>query len=301
MKITEYPQVAELDSSNVFIIDGDNGTKQIKGTDLAYALFDGIPEMHNQIYRGKNLGSSFTSEQSNNIKDGSFHDLWLGDYWEIGHNKYRIVDFDYYYHYCGTPRLSTHHVVIMPDGVMMNSTGDTFKTSFSGSGDLKATGYRGAAIRSSSEMGEVKTLIKRDFGSSHVLPYKIHASISFTKSSVDGLYYASNSWMDAEVEIPSMNHIYGHPETGVARAGSEPFNQQFSLFKIKHSFISGSDLIPDGEDDFSKYSYWTRTVESSEFVTSQAGAIYDIGGDGAFGTLYGNSSNCGIRPYFLVS
>ena len=301
MKITEYAAVTDLDSSNVFLIDGDNGTKTIKGTDLAYALFDGIPEMHNQIYRGKNLGSSFTGEQSNNIKDGSFHDLWLGDYWEIGHNKYRIVDFDYYYHYCGAPRLSTHHVVIMPDNAMMNSTGEVFKASFSGEGDLKATGYRGAAIRSSSEMGEVKTLIKNDFGSSHVLPYKLFTSISFTKSSVDGLYYTANTWTDAEVEIPSMNQIYGNPETGIARAGSDPFDQQFSLFKIKHSLISASDIIPDGETDFSEYSYWTRSVEISEFVSTQAGAIFDVGGDGAFGTLYGDRSSGAIRPYFLVS
>ena len=300
MKITEYSSVTDLDSSNVFLIDGDNGTKTIKGTDLTYALFDGIPEMHKQIWRGKNLGSSFTSEQSNNIKDGSFHDLWLGDYWEIGHNKYRIVDFDYYYHNGTSPSVSVHHVVVMPDSVMKDSSGDIITASFSGSSDLKTTGYRNAQIRTSSGMQTAKTLINNNFGSSHILSYRLFCSISFNKSTVDGMYYASCTWTDADIEIPSMVQIFGAFDTGVARNSIDAIYSQFSLFRMNRKYIASGGVLSDEEPDYSPYTYWTRSVEGSEFVAFQGGAIFDVGGDGASGSVRGDNS-LAIRPYFLVS
>lgn len=97
MKITEYPSVTELDDDNVFLLDGTNGTKKIAKSDLTYALFDNIPEMHRQIYRGKNLGSNYTIAQKEAVSNGTFHDLWVGDYWEIDGYKYYIADLDYYY------------------------------------------------------------------------------------------------------------------------------------------------------------------------------------------------------------
>lgn len=97
MKITEYPAVTELDDDNVFILDGTSGTKKIAKSDLTYALFDSIPEMHKKIYRGKNLGSTYTNTQKEAVSDGTFHDLWIGDYWQIDGYKYYIADFDYYY------------------------------------------------------------------------------------------------------------------------------------------------------------------------------------------------------------
>lgn len=38
---------------------------------------------HNSIYRGKNLGTSITAAQMNAVKNGSFDDLYLGDYWAL--------------------------------------------------------------------------------------------------------------------------------------------------------------------------------------------------------------------------
>lgn len=50
------------------------------------------PEMHRNIFRGKHLGESITEEQLEVIRDGSFADLYVGDYWEINGVKYRIAD-----------------------------------------------------------------------------------------------------------------------------------------------------------------------------------------------------------------
>lgn len=137
MKITEYGRLNRLNNDNVFLVDGPSGTKTITKSDLMYDLFDGIPQMHNQIWRGKNLGTRVTQEQLNEIKNGTFHDLWLGDYWELktsgsaypglNNNKFVIMDFDYFYNinaFLNT--INEHHVVIMPrnafaDGVQIHS------------------------------------------------------------------------------------------------------------------------------------------------------------------------------------
>lgn len=116
MKITEYPSVTELDDDNVFLLDGPNGTKKIAKSDLVYALFDSIPEMHKKIYRGKNLGSSYTAEQKNAVNDGTFHDLWVGDYWQINGHEYYIADFDYYY----DPLNNAHELVIISNDEISN-------------------------------------------------------------------------------------------------------------------------------------------------------------------------------------
>lgn len=44
------------------------------------------PEMHRNIFRGRCLGESITAGQLAVIRDGSFADLYVGDYWETEPN-----------------------------------------------------------------------------------------------------------------------------------------------------------------------------------------------------------------------
>ena len=53
---------------------------------------------HNAGYRGKDLGSAVTDAQWAAIKDGTFQDLYIGDFWTIGDVTYRIAAFDYSVH-----------------------------------------------------------------------------------------------------------------------------------------------------------------------------------------------------------
>lgn len=76
---------------------------------------------HNSIFRGKYLGQYPSVEQIENIDNGSFKDLYIGDYWcnDITSSsaiKWRIAAFDYYYG-IGPQPTTTHHTVIVPDGL----------------------------------------------------------------------------------------------------------------------------------------------------------------------------------------
>lgn len=67
-------------------------TAEMVGQAVSVFMAGFSPEMHRNIFRGKSLGESITAEQLEVIRDGSFRDLYVGDYWEINGTKYRIAD-----------------------------------------------------------------------------------------------------------------------------------------------------------------------------------------------------------------
>jgi len=103
-----------------------------------------IPEMHRNIFRGKNLGNSVTAAQLAAIDEGTFDDLFLGDYWTINGVNWRIADMDYYYEkFYATEGVQTtdkHHLVIVPDTALYET--------FYKDGNTDTTGYAGSALHS---------------------------------------------------------------------------------------------------------------------------------------------------------
>lgn len=94
------------------------------------------PEMHRNIFRGKSLGESITAEQLEVIRDGSFRDLYVGDYWEINGTKYRIADINYWRNVGYPEKVQKPHILIVPDTVLgsgqmhtSNSTSGGYKSS----------------------------------------------------------------------------------------------------------------------------------------------------------------------------
>ena len=68
--------------------------KKVPMSTIAGVLLQPGAATHNAIYRGKYLGDTVTAEQAAAIADGSFEDLFIGDYWTMGGVNYRIADFD---------------------------------------------------------------------------------------------------------------------------------------------------------------------------------------------------------------
>ena len=97
------------------------------------------PEMHRNIFRGECLGESITAEQLATIRDGSFKDLYVGDYWEKDGVKYRIADINYWKNVGYPEQVQKPHILIVPDTTL-------------GSGQMNANnstagGYRNSAMK----------------------------------------------------------------------------------------------------------------------------------------------------------
>lgn len=237
---------------------------------VAGTQYDGAGA-HNCIYRGKSLGSSVTAEQWAAISDGTFRDLYIGDYWTIGDKVYRIAHFDYWLNF-GDTDCSQHHVVIVPDATMytnqMNNT------------DTTEGGYTGSAMYTTN-IATAKSTINSAFGSSHILNHR-----ELLINAVTNGYASGGAWMDSTVELMTEQMVYGGKAFGDATHGTNiPYSyaidfQQLALFRLDKSKICN------------RSAWWLRDVVSTA-------AFCNVGGNGNC-DCYNASGSFGVRPAFGI-
>lgn len=271
MKIMEYPKVTTLSEDTVFLIDGTNGTKTILTKDAILAAL-GLNSIYNHrmVFRGKNLGTTVSEAQKVAIKNGSFDDIWLGDYWVINDVTYRVVDFNYWYNK-GDTKLTTPHLVIMPDsGLTTASMNDTSVTT---------NGYVGSKMYTS-HMTSVKATVNAAF------PSLVLSHREYLINAVTSGYPSQGAWFDSTVELPNEIMIFGSYINTPSSAGTTDVkrytnsNTQLALFAVNPS------LIPGGNG------YWLRDVASATHFTR----VDAYGG----ATSTGAANSYSIRPVFAI-
>lgn len=271
MRITEYPKITAFTDDNVIPVDGANGTKTIYTKDAVLAMLDQVsPEVHRTIFRGKNLGSTVTTEQKQAIQNGTFKDLWLGDYWEISGNKWRIADFDYWMK-AGDTAVTDHHLVIIPDSYMY--------TGAMNASNIVTGGYMGSSMYTSG-LAQAKNTINSIFGTS-VLTHREYLTNAVDSSS--GIP-TGGTWVDSTVELPNELMLFGsHINAGWISTVS-----RYTVDKTQLAlFAACPRLLNTG------YSYWTRDIfNSTDFV-----------GVGYYGSAYhakASTASYGVRPVFGI-
>lgn len=236
----------------------------IESSEYYLAVEDGAGE-HNSIYRGKNLGTSVTSEQFERIADGTFKDLFIGDYWTIGDVKYMIADFDYMYN-VGDTSLTKHHLVVVPERNMYNYIMNDTNTT--------EGGYVASKLYTEG-LDNALASFKGAFGESHVLTYR-----NLLTNAVESGIPTNWSWQSRQIDIMSESMVYG--QTAWRKNGYDVSCQksQLSLFKHRH------DMIQVGRSW-----HWLRDVCSD---TSFASVYLSCA---AYRTA---SSFAGVRPFALI-
>lgn len=276
MKISEYPRISSFTADNIMLVDGNGGTKTILISDAILAALDLTSVVnHRRIFRGKNLGSTLTAEQKTAIQNGTFKDLWLGDYWEISGVKWRIADFDYWYNK-GDTAFTKHHVVIVPDTNLY--TGKMNDTS------VTTGGYVGSKMYTT-YLATAKSTISSVFGS-NLLTHREYLIDTVTSG-----YPSAGAWTDSSVELMNEPMVFGSYVITPSGDGSVIPKRytnsavQLALFAVAPSFINST---PEGQ----RISYWLRDVISaSRFVR-----VTDYGP----GTETAPSLDYGVRPAFAV-
>lgn len=290
MKITEYPSITDLKDDNVLLLDGPDGTKIMKKSDFVYALFDSIPEMHRQIYRGKSLGNTVTSTQSDNIKNGTFHDIWVGDYWEIGGIKYYVADFDLYYRSFRNQSLS-HHVVVWPGDIFGTEQFITIDTTSTNNGYGEANIRK--ALHGSLGNTEAYTTITSAF-SSHILTYSEYLCNGLNKGTIGGLDTTAsvNEYTDCSLELPTISMLVGG--SAVMQTKVAGFPTGAVLARSPMALFLHDPLKLKCETDGS-LAYWSRDYDWR--LPTQYNAYFT--GDSVNGIA--SNSFSGVRPFFLIA
>ena len=135
------------------------------------------PEMHRNIFRGKSLGESITAEQLEVIRDGSFRDLYVGDYWEINETKYRIADINYWRNvgYPESEKVQKPHILIVPDTILGSGQMNT--------GNSTSGGYRSSAMKST-KLNQIADALPDTF-KDMLISHRIFSDGSWIATSVD--------------------------------------------------------------------------------------------------------------------
>lgn len=109
MKLADFPKTITTDETDMLIADNGSAVYKISPYNAFVESYGCISSYsHKQIFRGKDLGSTITAAHLNEIQNGSFKDLFVGDYWTIDNIKWTIADFNYFSNY-------KNHVVIISD------------------------------------------------------------------------------------------------------------------------------------------------------------------------------------------
>lgn len=280
MKITEYPKVKEIDKSDVFIVDGEKGTRQIDVEDSIFSLNDVLfnYEMisHLNTFRGKNLGKVFTDEQKAHVTNKTFKDLYIGDYWvDSEGNEWTIADINYF------SRIEaanyTPHLVIIPKDPLYEYPMFNEETSISSrlylNTDMVKTG-----------LNKALSLAQGIFGDSIWTLRKLYRGTN-TESGANSFTNTERfDYAERNIDLMSINMLFGISSdvrnTASGRVTAYP--KQFSIFRINPFFtqLSGG-------------SFWLQ----DQGLLPQYYASYD---GGIIQYVQGLTTPKLVRPYILV-
>lgn len=188
------------------------------------------PEMHRNIFRGGGcLGESITAEQLATIRDGSFKDLYVGDYWERDGVKYRIADINYWKNVGYPEQVQKPHILIVPDTTL-------------GSGQMNANNSTAGGYRNSA----MKTARLNQIADS--LPD------TFKNILISHRMFSDGTWITTSIDL--MNEVMVHGTYICADNNNKQTSdtQQLSLFRL------APELKAIGV-------YWLRNVASERMYT----------------------------------
>lgn len=270
--------VSAYSDSYQFMILTPDGPALVNKADLIRLAVPNNAGAHNCIYRGKYLGDHVTDAQFAAIKNGTFDDLFLGDYWTIGGQNWRIWGFDWGLR-IGDSEFGTHAAVIMPDGNILNADGST--THYMNSKDTTEGGYAGTVYRSTYR-ATCKSTIASAFGSSHIGAHRELISNAVTNGQASGW-----AWTDCDVELPSEIMMYGSCVWGNSAQGGGSGYNCGSAYPILPLTAIAPQFVRN------RANYWLRDVASaSNFArVNNNGYAYSDGASNAW---------VGVRPYFFL-
>ena len=288
-QVNNYPSTSGFNSDDSVLITGaTSGLRRMpvsafqdnvaaKAADLR-AIMELCPPAisHRMIYRGKNLGTSFTTEQSQAVQNGTFTDMYVGDYWVINGKTRRIGDIDYFIH-CGDNVDLGHHLLMVDDGVDL--TGDGSTTHFMNDTDTTAGGFKGSKMWNTTIPNQILPDITTAFGN-HLLKHREYISNAVTDGVPTG-----GEWVDTTYNIFNEAMYYGTVINDANNAGTG-YNTGCSKNQIKLFMLNQSSMNR-------RVGIWLRDV-----VSASKFARVSVGGGADWDTA--SSPWWSVLGYYLI-
>ena len=278
-----------------------NGLREFKSKLNAQNIYDLVPDgaaNHRNFYRGRDITAAFDNGTvSANIADGTFKDIFPGDYitkqitvpqilkadgtteyiaQKTYTVKFIIADLDIWLNR-GDTATTAHNVAIVPQVPIFNSCMNET--------NVTDGGYLGSFMNTN-VMPAFATGLQNAFGASHLISFRIGLSngVTTTTASASHPYWTGTSnwwgaWTSEICCLMSEGMVYGQSPNHSA-AMDETMCGQFAAFRLNSNLI------------FNRNWYWLSDVVSSALFAL-------VGGDGNADTSHA-SGVIGVRPFALL-
>lgn len=232
---------------------------------------------HNSIFRGKNLGTSYTSAMSKAIQNGTFDDLFVGDYLTINGTVYRVAGFNLGKQ-IGDNTSMGNSMCLVPDSALYNAqmhNTDSGQHTEGAAANTTTGAYANSDMRTAN-LAQATQKIVSGFGSSHVMSYRD----ILPNATADG-QASVWAWYDCKVELMSETMVYGTKVWANSSYEVGCINSQFPLFALAPEYIHR------------RFDYWLRGVRSA--------AAFSFVNTNGFANFGNASYSFGVRPFFFVN
>ena len=286
--------------SKIISLDNLRTFKELLNAQRVFDMWPDGAEAHNAMWGGRDITAAFNDGTvSANIKNGTFKDIFPGDYITkqvtipqvladdgttvlFAGGTYTVnwvvADCDYWINK-GDTFIVGHHVVIVPQAPIFNANMNATNTT--------EGGYKGSAMYQNI-IPAVATGLIGAFGSSHILKFRDAISnrvdTGAVSSGVTQWTGASGwwgEWADAYCNLMSEKMVYGAPITASGAMDNAVALRQMSAFRLSEKAIN-----------YNRAWYWLRDVASSAFFAGVDG--YGLASANRASGVYG------VRPFALL-
>ncbi len=240
--------------------------------------------LRRNTYRGKDIteyynnGSLYTM-----ISDGTFKDIYVGDFFNANGVTWLIADLDNYL-YSGDQELAKHHATIIPAKPLMETSMNATNTT--------EGAYIGSQMASETLPSLVSAdgLIGKAFGH-HLIEYRTLLSKQVNPEGINqtgGKWSGASDewgWYSRKIDLMSEVNVYGTTVWSSSGYDTGIDNRQYALFQLKPEFINSYGNA--------RFHYWLKAVSSATCFV-YVNAI----GEASFG--WNASIAFGVRPRFLI-
>ena len=313
-----YTALSGKQDTLIFDNTPTQGSNNPVTSDGIYAAIQGgggggssVDTLHNGCFRGEFLGNTFTAEQKLAIYNGTFDDLYVGDYWTINGVNWRIADIDCFigiYFDTNDNPITEHHLVIMPDSEVI--TPSRIQPARAQAQGMGWAPYLSSELATSTLPNTFLPIVNSNFGAANIMEVKYYAVESIPQSASGK--YGSLGIGSGKLILPSIYEITGSYFCGLNVDMHHNYMQannkniipkQFALFKYAPKLMKFTNTSTVDED-----TYWLRDQGSSG--TSGTTYVCNYLEFGLFtnwqfspfiGSFYTTDNLArGIRPYFLL-
>ena len=206
---------------------------------------------HNAIYRGQYLGTAPTEAQYQAIFNGTFEDLYIGDFWSEDPNdaskpRWRIAGFNYYSGSGLNTPVLTNHAVIIPDVAIVTNNGKIVNSEgYDSLGGYKysyARGYKSATSYTTTTVDN-----QLSFPVNYIPAYISYVKTNFSIPPSDGINFL---W---EVDAEHTGEDPNNPGHGIITIYG---GNRYTIFGGTASSVPVYDGIPSGSYVEFSYKYY---------------------------------------------